>query len=155
MRFLIAFAALSLLLVCGVFVGPFFVDWNVYREDLARHVRAKVGIDTVILGDMDVVLAPRPVLRAQNVRLIAADTDRGKDLVRLPRLIAELDPWAFLAGDLRFRAVTLERPVVTVDSGALWGSAGQLPWKALVGDLIADNPAVAVLGNLNEIFCCL
>ncbi|MEC9217262.1 MAG: hypothetical protein VX647_08635, partial [Pseudomonadota bacterium] len=81
----------------GVFVGPFFVDWNAYREDLARHVRAEVGVDPVILGNMDVVLAPRPVLRAQNVRLIAAGTDRRKDLARLPRLVAELDPWALLA----------------------------------------------------------
>ncbi|MEC8117984.1 MAG: AsmA family protein, partial [Pseudomonadota bacterium] len=148
MRLLVAFAALSLLLAGGVFVGPFFVDWNAYREDLARHVRAEVGVDPVILGNMDVVLAPRPVLRAQNVRLIAAGTDRRKDLARLPRLVAELDPWALLAGDLRLRALTLERPVVTIDRGALGGSAGQLPWQALVGHLVADNPAAVGLGNL-------
>ena len=37
-----------------------FVDWNAYREDLARHVRAEVEVDPVILGNMYVVLA-RPV----------------------------------------------------------------------------------------------
>ncbi|MGB1006656.1 MAG: AsmA family protein, partial [Thalassobaculaceae bacterium] len=137
MRLLVAFVALIVLLAGGVFIGPSFVDWNAYREDLARHVRAEVGVDPVILGNMDVALAPRPVLRAQNVRLIAPGTDRREDLARLPRLTAELNPWALLAGDLRLHAVTLERPVVTVDR------------DALVARLIADDAiGTAGLGNL-------
>ena len=149
MRLLISFAGLCLLLAGGVFIGPSFVDWNAYREDLARHVRAEVGVDPVILGNMDVALAPRPVLRAQNVRLIAPGSDRRKDLARLPRLAAELDPWALLVGELRLRAVTLERPEVTIDGDAFGTNGGEVPWQALVAQLIADDPTgAASLGNL-------
>ena len=148
MRLLVAFVALIVLLAGGVFIGPSFVDWNAYREDLARHVRAEVGVDPVILGNMDLALAPRPVLRAQNVRLIAPGTDRREDLARLPRLTAELNPWALLAGDLRLHAVTLERPVVTVDRDALGADGGAVPWRALVARLIADDATGAGLGNL-------
>lgn len=108
--------ALGLALVLALaaaLVGPLFVDWSAYRDEVARQAGALLGAPATVAGPVDVRLLPSPYLR---VRGLSAGAGDG-------RLIAEeveltLSIGALLRGDLNAERVRLVRPRLLLSVGA-------------------------------------
>ncbi|MFD1332542.1 AsmA family protein, partial [Methylopila musalis] len=108
--------ALGLALVLALaaaLVGPLFVDWSAYRDEVARQAGALLGAPATVAGPVDVRLLPSPYLR---VRGLSAGDGEG-------RLIADeveltLSIGALLRGDLNAERVRLVRPRLLLSVGA-------------------------------------
>ena len=61
-KFLYVFAALLVVLVGVVLLGPSFIDWNSQKDRIAIEVRKGTGRDLTIQGDMSLALLPAPAL---------------------------------------------------------------------------------------------
>ena len=55
---------LILLVVAIVLVGPNFIDWNGYKEEVSRRVKEMTGRDLAINGNIRVAVLPAPALVA-------------------------------------------------------------------------------------------
>ena len=53
----------------GLLIAPSFVDWNIYKGQVTNQVRASIGRDLAVDGDLSLTLIPRPTLVATGVRV--------------------------------------------------------------------------------------
>ena len=51
---------LIVLVVAAVLIGPSFVDWNAYKEEIASQVERATGRSLTIEGDIKLTIVPAP-----------------------------------------------------------------------------------------------
>lgn len=117
-KILIAVGALVVLLIAGVLVGPSFVDWNAYKEEIAARVRAMTGRDLVINGDISVTVLPAPALLAGNVTFSNPDWASGPQMARLDSLEVRVALLPLLGGNVQVETVRLIKPVIALEAAA-------------------------------------
>ncbi|GLK77947.1 membrane protein [Methylopila jiangsuensis] len=108
--------ALGLALVLALaaaLVGPLFVDWSAYRDEVARQAGALLGAPATVAGPVDVRLLPSPYLR---VRGLSAGAGDGRLLAEEVELT--LSVGALLRRDLNAERVRLVRPRLLLSVGA-------------------------------------
>lgn len=109
-KLLIAALLVVVLAVGGLLAAPAFVDWNQYRDDVARAVRGATGYAIDISGGLDLALLPRPVMTAGGVSLRHGDpAPVTADVMRIELAAADL-----LQGTLRITQMALVRPEITI-----------------------------------------
>lgn len=129
MRFLralaILLATLLVVAVLAAWLAPRFLDWNRYREDIARLAASALDRPVVIEGPIRLRLLPHPALTAADVR-IAGDPDQGTLAARELSLGVALAP--LLVGRIDARELVLR------------GAAIALPWPLPEGTLPLRQP---------------
>ena len=118
--------------VAAVLVGPSFVNWSAYRDDIAAQLARTTGRNVVIRGDVRLDMLPRPALALSKVR-VAGRT--GTDLLRAESVRVDLRVAPLLRGNLRLASVTLVAPRLTLARGA----QGRASWRARAGAASADG----------------
>ena len=101
---LIILATLTVLAVLALWQVPRFLDWNNYREDIARLAATVLDRPVLIDGPITLRLLPQPVLTASDVR-IAGEPDEGTLSARELRFGVALAP--LLAGRVDARELVL------------------------------------------------
>ena len=83
-RFLLsAVIGLVVVLVAAVLVVPSFIDWNQYKDEIARRAELLTGRELVIGGNVEIALLPAPALVARDVRLANIEGGTAADMVRI------------------------------------------------------------------------
>ena len=113
-RVLVAVAVVFVLLAGTVLAAPSFIDWNRYRAEIAARVEAAVG-RAVTIGEIDFTLLPAPALSVTGVRVANADGAAAPDLMVLDSLDVRVAFGPLLRGDLQFRQVVLQEPVLELE----------------------------------------
>ncbi|WP_108659297.1 AsmA family protein [Acuticoccus kandeliae] len=98
------------LALTAALVGPYFVDWTLYRATIEANAERVLGTDVAIEGEADVRLLPRPHLRLTNVRLGDADAP----LMEAARVEFDVDLAPLFSGQLSIRTLQLDQPTVYV-----------------------------------------
>ena len=101
-RIALFFAAVFVLAVAAIIVGPSFVDWNVYRDDIARAIGDATGRKVAIGGDLDLAILPNPHLRAHDLRVANIEGAVEPDMLRVSELRLQLAVAPLLRGSLVF-----------------------------------------------------
>jgi len=115
-KFVIGMVAILALLVVAVLVGPSFVDWNTYKDRIAREVERQTGLRLDIGGDMSLALVPAPTLSAQSIGLAAPDDDFSAPLARIASLDVRVALFPLLRGDIQVENVALIEPVILLET---------------------------------------
>ena len=114
-RTLIILAALAILLVAAVLIGPSLVDWNQYKSEIAAEVEAQTGRRLTIDGDLDLTIVPSPALSVAGLRISNAEGASTPDMVRIEALEVEVAFWPLLGGDIEVERVRLIAPTVALE----------------------------------------
>lgn len=113
------------LLVGAAALGPAFVDWNGYKQDITAEVRAATGRSLVIKGDIALSLLPSPSLTASDVRLLSESGEQA-DMLRLGALEVEVRLLPLLGGEVEVTRMVLVEPVLVFEVG----KDGKHNWEA-------------------------
>ena len=95
-----------ILVLVAALVGPFFVDWTVYRSTFERYAEQTLGHKVTVLGEADITLLPSPSVTFTDVRVGGAEDPLL--VVSKFQMRIELPP--LLKGEIRVLDMTLERP---------------------------------------------
>lgn len=110
MRDLLTALAIGVILLLSVaLVGPYFVDWNSYRGEVARLVSRAIDRPVSIGGDLSLRLLPTPSVTAGEVTIGEPD---GQGRLRVRALSATLALPAMLRGEVSVTGATLDEPVL-------------------------------------------
>ena len=107
----------GLFLVLGVLIVLFvaFFDWNWLREPVARRVASSTGRTFAINGDLEVHLALRPRIVANDLVLGNAQWSREPTMATIKRLDFRLDLIKWLFGSLDFPDMALSEPHLVLE----------------------------------------
>lgn len=111
-RILIALAALFLLAILALIVGPRFVDWNGYKGEIAAQIETLTGRSLEIDGDISLSVLPSPTLSAHSVRLANIAGGSDPDMLTLDALEAHVALMPLLQRRVQIERVTLVRPTL-------------------------------------------
>lgn len=129
------------LVVGAAAIGPAFVDWNAYKDDIAREVRAATGRSLIIDGDINLAVLPSPRLFVSRVRLRPDEGAAAADMVRLEALRLDVMLMPLLRGEVQVASMTLNEPVITVSIG----KDGRTNWdtdkRAVDGEKLPPSPS--------------
>ncbi|MTI45403.1 AsmA family protein [Roseibium hamelinense] len=125
--------AVILVLVTAL-VGPFFVDWTVYRSTFESYAERVLGHKVTVLGEADLRLLPSPAITFSDVRVGAAEDPLL--VVSSFDMRVELPP--LMKGEIRVLDMTLDRPHLTVSLD----EDGRLDWLTAMssGGMLAELP---------------
>jgi uncharacterized protein involved in outer membrane biogenesis len=119
---------LVVLAIGAALIVPQFVDWGVYRPEIARQLEAAAGRPVAIDGDVSVRLLPSPMLTAHGVRMWSGSGAGRRELARAGELEMSLALWPLVRGTLVGTAITLRQPEITVEID----KEGRSNWDRLV-----------------------
>ncbi|WP_417686141.1 AsmA family protein [Roseibium sp.] len=111
--------AIILVLVTAL-VGPFFVDWTIYRSTFETYAERALGHKVTVLGDADIRLLPSPTVTFSDVRVGAKEDPLL--VVSQFKMRVELPP--LLKGEIRVLDMNLDRPHLTLSLD----EQGRLDW---------------------------
>lgn len=128
MRYLLyGVVGLMALLVGAAAVGPAFVDWGRYKDDIAAAVHGATGRTLQINGDLDLSILPSPRLSASDVRFLTQPGSGRADVARLGALQVHVRLMPLLAGEIAVTSMTLVEPEVVFEIGKDGGTNWELP----------------------------
>src|SRR3990172_4976669 len=127
-KLLIGLVGLLVLAVAAVLVAPSFIDWNVYKAEIAARAKAAPGRDLAIDGDISLALLPAPTLSAAKVRLANLEGGDAPDMATLDALRVRVALLPLLEGRIEVERVALVGPTIILerlpDGRANWEFAG-------------------------------
>lgn len=125
-KVLIGLFALLSLAVLAVLFGPGLIDWNRYKDDIARELAAATGYRVEIAGDLDLAVLPTPRFSAGRVS-VSTGPAGAPPLARVAALQARLKVAPLLRGRIEVASIALIEPVVSLvrlaDGRGNWAAA--------------------------------
>ncbi|WP_289034288.1 AsmA-like C-terminal region-containing protein [uncultured Roseibium sp.] len=109
-----------ILVLITALVGPFFVDWTVYRSTFETYAERALGHKVTVLGEADMRLLPSPTLTFSDVRV--GEAEDPLLVVSRFQMRVELPP--LLKGEVRVLEMELERPHLSLSLD----EDGRLDW---------------------------
>lgn len=140
-KVLIGLAVLVVVLVAGVLIAPTFIDWNKYKDVIAREVEQATGRSLEIGGDLSLSILPRTALMVEDVRLASLPGAAEPQTLRVETVEVRIDAGALLGGEVRVESIRLVRPVVALerleDGTATWEFA--VATEDAAADVVAEE----------------
>jgi AsmA family protein len=118
------------------------IDFNAYKDQIVRQVKAATGRDIVLAGDVKVALSLTPRLEVGQVSLRNADWGSEPQMVKLDKLEADVDLVPLLSSQIRIKRLHLIGADILLETDA----KGQGNW------VMGNTPGVAsTTGPLPEL----
>ena len=109
----------------GALVGPMFIDWSNYREDLQRYGERITGRPVHIGGAVEIRLLPTPMLRVGDVRIGNAVGATSPDLLRAGHIEVRLSLTPLLQGKFEVKSLNFDKTVFEIERMG----PGQANWQ--------------------------
>lgn len=114
-KVLIALAALLVLIVGAILIGPNFIDWNAHKERILAAIKENTGRTAFIDGDIDFSLLPTPALRVTDLRVSNFEGAKSADMLRLKALRIQVSISALLDRRIVVEQLELIEPVIALE----------------------------------------
>lgn len=122
-------------------MGPFFVDWNGFRETFERRAGDIVGQPVSINGEIDFVMLPSPTIELSDIEI--GDIE-GEPMATIDHLSLKVELLPLLTGQINVTELVLDSPSVaaSVDDN------GVLDWTIRQTGAGGPDPADVALRNV-------
>jgi len=110
-----ATAALFVLLVGAILVGPSFIDWNQYKTEITAQAFEMTGRELIVDGDISLSLLPSPSLEVNKVRLANLAGGEAQEMVTLRSAVVNVALGPLIGGQIRVESVRLNDPVINLE----------------------------------------
>ena len=114
-KVLIALATLVVLIVVALLAAPFFIPVETYKTQIAQAAKDATGRELTIKGDMRLSLLPRLELEAEDVSFANVPGAAQADMVRLKKLLVQLQVLPLISGEVRIDSFVLVEPVIHLE----------------------------------------
>ena len=123
-KLIYALLAVLFVLVAAVLLLPSLIDWNDYKDQLARQVEQATGRDIAVDGPVSLSLLPSPAFSAQQVTLANIDGASAQPMARIADLRVQIALAPLLQGQVEVERLVLVEPRIllerTADGRANW-----------------------------------
>ncbi len=147
----IGVAGVALVLVAAGLLGPRFVNWNAYKDDIAEQVLAATGRQLEIAGSIEVSFLP-PSATVEGIQLSNMNGAAVAHMATLERARVSLAFLPLLTGKIEVASLTLVGPVVELETLA----DGRTNWtfdpQAVAKPGAADTPTAPPTPRRREAF---
>ncbi|MHA7777490.1 AsmA family protein [Roseibium sp. M-1] len=109
-----------ILVLVAALVGPFFIDWTVYRSTFESYAERALGHKVTVLGEADLRLLPAPSISFSDVRVGEAEDP----LLVVSRFDMRVELPPLLKGEIRVLDMELDRPHLSLSLD----EDGRLDW---------------------------
>lgn len=109
-----------ILVLVAALVGPFFIDWTVYRSTFESYAERALGHKVTVLGEADLRLLPAPSISFSDVRVGGAEDP----LLVVSRFDMRIELPSLLKGEIRVLDMELDRPHLALSLD----EQGRLDW---------------------------
>jgi uncharacterized protein involved in outer membrane biogenesis len=114
-KFLFALIGLFVVLAAVALIVPSFIDWNVYKKEISRQVKAATGRDLVLAGDVQLALLPAPALSVEDVRFMNLPGAAAPFFAKLRSLEIRIGLLPLLSGQVEVKTIVLVEPVIELE----------------------------------------
>jgi uncharacterized protein involved in outer membrane biogenesis len=116
-KLLIGIAVLVVLAVAAVLIGPSFVDWSRYKDQIAQQARQATGRELAIDGGISLSILPAPKLSVEKVRLSNIEGGSAPDMASLGSLEVRVAfaPFDWLDGNFQITRIDLVEPTILLE----------------------------------------
>lgn len=128
-------AGLVILLLIAALVGPTFVDWNQFRNQIEAQGTKLTGRELKIGGDISFVVLPAPHLTINDVSLSNLKGGASPDFLRFGQIDAEVALAPLLSGEVTVSSVTVARPQLHLE---VMGD-GRSNWRGILADSLREE----------------
>jgi uncharacterized protein involved in outer membrane biogenesis len=111
MKLVLSLIVLVALILVSVVVGPSFVDWNAYKDQLTQKVALVSGLDVTIAGDVSLAILPSPRVYIEDVT-VSNPQAKEAQMASFQMLDVRVGLAALLNKRIEVTTVRLEQPVV-------------------------------------------
>lgn len=111
---LTVFSILSVLVI-ALLVGPSFIDWNKYKEQIITQVKTASGYNIDITGDLSLSLLPFPKLKIEGLVVEAPTKVKFENLLQMKSAEVSVQLAPLLQKNIAVDKVTLIEPVIHVE----------------------------------------
>ena len=101
--------------ITGLLVAPFVIDWNSYRADLEAYGKKLTGRDVIVEGPVAARLFPWPRLTIENVRVASPDGMDAKEFASAARLTVNMTLQGLLQGGIDVESIDIQDPEVNFE----------------------------------------
>ena len=129
-KLIYALLAVLFVLVAAVLLLPSLIDWNAYKDQLARQVEQATGRDITVDGPVSLSLLPSPAFSAQQVTLANIDGASAQPMARIADLRVQIALAPLLQGQVEVERLVLVEPQVVLERTA----DGRANWRLEGGD---------------------
>jgi len=106
---------LVVVLIAAIVVGPGLIDWNNYKDDIAKQVKVLTGRDLVIGGDVRITVLPAPAILASDVHLSNIKDATSKNMLSLKSAEVRIALAPLLSGQVKVETVRLIEPIIHLE----------------------------------------
>lgn len=103
------------LIVGGLIIAPWFIDWNSYRGKLEAFGKSVTGREVTIVGDISARLFPWPRLRVEGLRIANPPEAKMPDMLRAEAVEALFLLSPLLGGHFEVSAITIDKPFIGLE----------------------------------------
>lgn len=154
-RLFVFFGSLIVLALFAALIGPYFVDWSVYRADFERQASLILGQEVNVQGDASLRILPFPSVTFND--LTVGENQSGEPMLTASKFEMDLEITPLLAGEVRIFDMRVEEPSLTItlfDNGTLdWAlrSEKKIPGNTLVLENISlTNGQITLIDRQNN-----
>lgn len=123
-KVLIGLGVVLALLLGAVLIGPGFINWNDYKDEILLAAKEATGRDVAIDGDLSLSLLPAPAFTAEGIRVANIDGGSEPEMARLAAFELRLAFAPLLSGRIQIERIRLVEPrvllEVTADGRTNW-----------------------------------
>ncbi len=133
-RFLIFVGFVLVALVAIVLIAPGFINWNTYRDQIAKAAGDALGREVKIEGDVAFTILPRPALSLAEVSVANTEGAERATFLSVDRIDSQLELTPLLRGQVQVTSFYLEGAQLDLERG----EDGTANW-ALVAENLDEN----------------
>ncbi len=112
-RLFVIFGGLFVLTLCAALVGPYFIDWSIYKSDFEREASIILGRKVMVEGDITARILPFPSVMFSDVT-VGSDAS-GEPTMTMETFSMDVELAPFMRGEFLIFDMRLVRPVATID----------------------------------------
>ncbi len=128
---------LIVLAAAAMLVGPSFINWNNFKDEVTQRVKEVTGRDLAINGNIRVAVLPAPALVVSDVSLANSDGATAPHMVTLKSAEIRLALAPLLAGQVKVETLKLIEPVIYLER--LSDGSANWEFKAMKGVTSRDH----------------
>lgn len=153
-RLFVFFGGLLAMALFAILLGPYFIDWSVYRADFERESSRILGQEVKVRGDASMRLLPFPSVTFDDLAI--GKNKSGQPLMTAKQFEMDLELTPFLSGEILIFDMRVEEPKLTVtlfqDGSLDWAlnSKKNLGGRTLVLESVTINNGQIKLVDLQN-----
>lgn len=149
---ILAIALTCLVLLLGAaLIGPSFVDWNKYKDQITGQVKAASGYDVRINGDLSLAVLPSPRVTIRDAVIAAPNPVKEQTLISVEEARVSVALFPLLSKRVEVQDIRLVKPDIRLEVNQQGGQSWMVQKVSEGAEVAAEIAGAAAEAASDEI----